>query len=192
VTTNRPQPWPAGEASPVRVPSRAVASPELIDKVTAAYELDWTGESTDLGGETNLNLALSGIDGPAYVIRVYTPWVSAKGVQFIQAVRSYPRDGGLPFAETLVTKHGQGVVEVDGRVAEIERYVAGKSMDERRQLGPVLAMLGRSMPRWGGRPAWATSTRTDTKIMWKPNRRSAGPGGPRQSSGAGRTQDQRS
>ena len=126
-------------------PFRAVASPELIDKVTGVYELDWTGGSTDVGGGVNLNLALSGTDGPAYVLRVYAPWVSAKRVRFIQALRSYLRDNGLPFTETLVTKHGQGVVEVDGRVAEIDRYVAGRNMtwDASRQLHPALAMLGR-------------------------------------------------
>lgn len=126
-----------------RSPFRAVASPELIDKVTGAYELDWTGESSDVGGDMNLNLALSGAAGPAYVLRVYTPWVSAKRVRFIQALRSHLRESGLPFAQGLVTKHGQGVVEVDGRVAEIERYVAGTKMDASSQLGPALAMLGR-------------------------------------------------
>src|SRR3989440_6481044 len=145
---------PAGEAPAVQVasggvgglsrsPFRAVARPELIDKVTGAYELDWSGESFDVGGEMNLNLALSGADGPAYVLRVYTPWVSAKRLRFIQALRNYLRDSGLPFTETLVTKHGQGVVEVDGRVAELERYVAGTKMDASHQLRPGLAMLGR-------------------------------------------------
>jgi Ser/Thr protein kinase RdoA (MazF antagonist) len=136
---------PAGEAAAVQFPFRAVASPELIDKVTGAYELEWTGESTDVGGGVNLNLALSGTDGPAYVLRVYAPWVSVKRVRFIQALRSYLRDDGLPFTETLITKHGQGVVEVDGRVAEIDRYVSGRNMtwDASRQLRPALVMLGR-------------------------------------------------
>src|SRR5688572_19549911 len=110
----------AGESSPIQFPFRAVATSELIDKVTSAYELDWTGESTDVGGAINLNLALSGTDGPAYVLRVYAaPWVSAERVRFIQALRSCLRVSGLPFPATLVTKHGQGVVEVDGLVAEI-------------------------------------------------------------------------
>lgn len=133
----------AGGLPPVQFPFRAVASDEVIDKVTGAYELDWTGESTDIGGAINLNLALSGIDGPAYVLRVYAaPWVTAKRVRFIQALRSYLRERGLPFPATLVTKHGQGVVEVDGLVAEIECYVAGTNWDARRQLGPGLSMLG--------------------------------------------------
>jgi Ser/Thr protein kinase RdoA (MazF antagonist) len=147
---------PAGEAPAVEVPSggvgglfpslfRAVASPDLIDKVTSAYELDWTGASTDIGGDMNLNLALSGADGHAYVLRVYTPWVNARRVRFIQALRSHLCDIGLPFAETLATKQGQGLVEVDGRVAEVERHVAGGKMtwDPSRQLRPALAMLGR-------------------------------------------------
>jgi Ser/Thr protein kinase RdoA (MazF antagonist) len=147
---------PAGEAPAGQVASagvgglsrsrfRAAASPELIDKVTGTYELDWTGESSDVGGDMNLNLALSGADGPAYVLRVYAPWVGAKRVRFIQALRSYLRESGLPVTETLVTKHGHGVVEADGRVAEIERYVAGGKMtwDVSRQLRPALAMLGR-------------------------------------------------
>jgi Ser/Thr protein kinase RdoA (MazF antagonist) len=135
----------AGAAPAVQFPFRAVPTPELIEKVTGAYELDWTGESNDVGGGVNLNLALSGTDCPAYVLRVYAPWVSTKRVQFIQALRSYLRDNGLPFTETLVTKDGQGVVEVDGRVAEIDRYVAGRNMtwDASRQLHPALAMLGR-------------------------------------------------
>src|SRR5687768_13315542 len=109
----------AGELPPVQFPFRAVASPELIDKVTGAYELDWTGESTDVGGAINLNLALSGTDGPAYLLRVYAaPWVSAKRVRFIQVLRGHLRDSGLPFPATLVTKQGQGVVQVDGMVAE--------------------------------------------------------------------------
>ena len=40
---------PAGEAPAVQFPVRAVASPELIDTVTGVYELDWTGETTDVG-----------------------------------------------------------------------------------------------------------------------------------------------
>ena len=129
---------------PIQFPFRAVASAELIDKVTGAYDLEWTGDSTDIGGAINLNLALSGTDGPAYVLRVYAaPWVSAKRVRFIQALRRHLRDGGLPFPTTLVTKHGHGVVEVDGLIAEIECYVAGTSWDAHRQLESGLAMLGR-------------------------------------------------
>ena len=116
---------------------------ESIEKITDAYELDWTGESTDLGGGVNLNVALSGADGPAYVLRVYAPWVSAKRVRFIQALRSHLHNNDLPFAETMLTKQGQGVVEVNGLVAEIDRYVAGTNWDARRQLRPGLAMLGR-------------------------------------------------
>src|SRR4051812_1348826 len=56
----------SGEPPGVQFPFRAVASPELIDKVTGVYELDWTGDSIDVGGGVNLNLALSGTDGPAY------------------------------------------------------------------------------------------------------------------------------
>ena len=134
----------AGGMSPVQFPFRAVASPELIEKVTGAYELDWTGESADVGGAINLNLALSDTDGPAYVLRVYgAPWVNADRVRFIQALRRHLRDRGLPFPATLETKQGQGVVEVDGRVAEIERYVSGTNWDARRQLRSGLSMLGR-------------------------------------------------
>jgi homoserine kinase type II len=134
----------AGEGPPVQFPFRAVASAELIDRVTEAYELDWTGESTDVGGAINLNLALSDRDGPAYVLRVYAaPWTSVKRVRFIQTLRSHLRESGLPFPATLVTKRGQGVVEVAGLVAEIECYVDGTKWDARRQLGPGLALLGR-------------------------------------------------
>ena len=136
--------WPRPTDSPIQFPFRTVASAALIDEVTGAYELDWTGETTDVGGAINLNLALSGADGPAYVLRVYgSPWASAERVRFIQAVRSHLRERGLPFPATLVTKDGQGVVEVDGLVAEIEDYVAGTNWDAGRQLGPGLAMLGR-------------------------------------------------
>lgn len=135
----------SGEPPAVHSPLRAVASPELITEVTGAYELDWTGESADVGGGVNLNLALSGRGGPAYVLRVYEPWVSAERVRFIQALRSHLRDNGLPFTETLLSRHGHGVVEVDGRVAEIDRYVAGEKVtwDPGRQLHPALEMLGR-------------------------------------------------
>ena len=128
----------------VPFPYRAASSPELIDRVTSAYELDWTGESADIGGLMNLNLALSGKDGPAYVLRVYgAPWVSVRRVRFIQALRAHLRDSALPFPETLVTRDGSGVVAVGELVAEIERYVDGTKMDASCQLHPALSMLGR-------------------------------------------------
>ncbi len=165
-----------GEAPAVQFPLRAVASPELIDKVAGLYELDWTGESADVGGGINLNLALSCPDGPAYVMRVYAPSVSAKRVRFIQALRSHLRDSGLPFTETLLTKHGQGVVEVDGRVVEVDRYVAGTTMtwDPSRQLRPALAMLGRIHGAMAGAtrlgeppaPGWRNHVESDEALGW--------------------------
>jgi Ser/Thr protein kinase RdoA (MazF antagonist) len=125
------------------IPFRATTSDQLLALVGERYGVDVTGELRDAGG-INLNLVLGEqTDAQRRVLRVYAPWVSERRVRFIQHARAALRDAGLPFTETVKTTDGETLVEVDGRVAEMELYVEGTRMDQRTQLEVAMTLLGR-------------------------------------------------
>ena len=135
----------AGERDdgPVRdAPFRARPTPELFRMLAERYELAPDGDVTDLGGG-HLNLHISTPPGPDWVVRVYAPWVTAERVAFVQQLRDALRAAGIPVPSHRRTRDGQSLVEVNGRVAEVDQYVAGKRMDEHRQLMIGMAMLAR-------------------------------------------------
>jgi Ser/Thr protein kinase RdoA (MazF antagonist) len=92
------------------------------------YGLRWDAEPVDLGGSNNLNLHLPGSDG-GWVARIYCPWTSPARLRAIQLVRSTLVSAGLPFASTIEALDGETCLDFEGRVVEVERYVAGENMD---------------------------------------------------------------
>lgn len=127
---------------PTPLPFRAVPTPELLAVAREGYGLLPAGQKTDLGG-INLNLEMDDPAGARYVLRVYSPWVTADRVRFVQLVRGTLRAAGLPFTETVATGDGETVLEVGGRAVEVERFVPGTRMDEETQLETGMVMLGR-------------------------------------------------
>lgn len=124
------------------IPFRARPSPELLAVLAEQYELVPAASLTDLGGG-HLNLHVPATAGPGWVVRVYAPWVSAERVSFVKKLRDGLRDAGIPAPMTLPTTGGADHVLVGGRVAEVDQYVAGRRMDEHRQLELGMTMLGR-------------------------------------------------
>src|SRR5690348_6281401 len=102
--------------------SRGEASPGLFAALRERYGIRGEG-ATDLGGSSNLNLRLS--DGRRrYVVRVYRPWVTAARLADLQRVRRRLACGGVPCAQPLRALDGGSWVVVDGRLVEVEPYVA--------------------------------------------------------------------
>ena len=116
-------------------------TPELLHVLRAQYGLRWDGEPVDLGGSNNLNLHLPGTDG-GWVARIYCPSTSPARLRAIQLARSVLVAAGLPFAETVAARAGQQWVAFDGRVVEVERYVAGDNMDTGAGLLHGMRVLG--------------------------------------------------
>jgi homoserine kinase type II len=130
----------------VTLPQRAAVTPELLDMLRDEYAIDWDGDPVDLGGSNNLNLQLPAdadrADG--YVARIYCPWTSPARLRGIQLARFTLVGEGLPFAETMATRDGETIVEHEGRVVEVEQFVAGDAMDldDGLEIGvPVLARI---------------------------------------------------
>jgi homoserine kinase type II len=125
----------------VNLPARPQVTPDLLHVLRARYGLRWDGDPVDLGGSNNLNLHLPCTDG-GWVARVYCPWTSPARLGAIQLVRSVLVAAGLPFAETVTASAGQRWIAFDGRVVEVERYVAGDNMDTGAGLLHGMRVLG--------------------------------------------------
>ena len=123
------------------LPARPQVTPDLLHVLRAQYGLRWDGDPVDLGGSNNLNLHLPGTDG-GWVARVYCPWTSPDRLRAIQLVRSVLVAAGLPFADTVPARAGQRWIAFDGRVVEVERYVAGDNMDTGAGLLQGMRVLG--------------------------------------------------
>ncbi|MBI2965768.1 MAG: phosphotransferase [Chloroflexi bacterium] len=123
--------------------SRAKASPELLAAIRDCYGLaKGTETAVDIGGSSNLNLLFA--DGhDRYVARVYRPWVTEERLSAIQEVRWRLERGGVACALPVPTRDGQTWIVVDGRLVEVEPYVAHDSeMDSWDRLEAALPLLG--------------------------------------------------
>ncbi len=123
------------------LPQRAGVTPELLQLLHTRYGLRWDGEPADLGGSNNLNLHLPASVG-GWVARVYCPWTSPARLRAIQFVRSALVSAGLPFASTVAALDGETWIAFDGRVIEVERFVAGDNMDIGSGLRHGVRVLG--------------------------------------------------
>lgn len=123
---------------------RARYTPALLDLLRSHYGIDSLADVTDLGGSSNLNLLVTDHDA-RYVVRVYRPWVTAARLADIQRARRVLNRGGVPCPEPLPTKSGSGWTRIDGRLVEVEPYVAHDAkMDSWERLAVGLPFLGRS------------------------------------------------
>ena len=123
------------------LPQRATVTPDLLRVLHTRYGLRSDEEPVDLGGSNNLNVHLPGSDG-GWVARIYCPWTSPARLRAIQLVRSTLVSAGLPFASTVAALDGETSIEFDGRVVEVERYVAGENMDIGTGLLHGMGVLG--------------------------------------------------
>lgn len=121
---------------------RARVGPDLLAHISREYGLTWSREPEDLGGFNNLNVLLATTRGEL-VARVYAPWVTEARVGAIQTARSALLDGGLPVPETIAAADGAALGLVNGRVVEVEEYIAGENMDLGDRLRAGMPYLGR-------------------------------------------------
>ena len=121
---------------------RADPTPELRRVLAQAYDLD-LGAAEDLRSGLNLNLAVPR-GSERYVVRVYRPYVTEARLTAIQHVRRALDRAGVPCALPVPTLDGASWVRVEGRVAEVERFVDHDGrMNTAERLVRGLPMLGR-------------------------------------------------
>jgi Ser/Thr protein kinase RdoA (MazF antagonist) len=121
---------------------RATPSPKLIALLRQQYDFDLIHEVRDLGGSCNLNLLLTTHSG-RYVARVYRPYVRAARLEAIQSAWRVLAQGGIPCAQAVLTSDGAPWIEFDGRLIEVERFVAyDNNMDTGERLEVGLPWLG--------------------------------------------------
>jgi len=123
------------------VGERAVVTPELLRVLSERYGLWWPGEVVDLGGSVNLNIHLPTENG-GVVARLYAPWTSPARLSSMQLVRSHLAQSGIPIPETIATRDGAAWMSFEGRVLEVERYIAGQRMDTWDRLLHGMGVLG--------------------------------------------------
>ncbi|HEX5324182.1 MAG TPA: phosphotransferase [Capsulimonadaceae bacterium] len=142
---------------------RPTPSPNLIALLRHHYGFNLIHESRDLGGSSNLNLLLI-TDSGRYVARVYRRYVSVARLEGVQLGRHILAQGGIPCAQPVLTRDGESWAVIDGRLVEVERFVAyDNHMDtwERlevglRWLGCIHSVLrGVSVPPEGKQPLFA-------------------------------------
>jgi Ser/Thr protein kinase RdoA (MazF antagonist) len=123
---------------------RARPSAALVQAVRHAYGFEaLAADGTDLGGSSSLNLLVSdGLD--RYVVRAYRPYITAARLADIQRARQELAAHGVPVATTRSTLDGRRWTVFDGRLVEVERYVASDAiMDSWERLMQGLPVLGR-------------------------------------------------
>ncbi|REF36394.1 phosphotransferase enzyme family protein [Thermasporomyces composti] len=139
-----------GEQAECSTPTR-----ELLAEVWAAYRL--TGEPRLLTGSgvrdlddptgvergVNLNLLAEQYGRPV-VVRAYLPRVTSRRLADLQRIRGLLRDAGMPIPALIPTIDEQPWISVDGRLVEVEEYVAHDAhMDTWTRLDAGMPLLGR-------------------------------------------------
>ena len=128
---------------PFPIGPRAEWSASLIAAVVDQWRLDTVAHVRDIGGTYNLNLHVQTARG-AYVVRVHRPWITTERLALIHAIKRALADRHLPVALPLQTANGTPMSEYDGRLVEMEPFVAHNGPANtwsRCEIG--LAMLGR-------------------------------------------------
>lgn len=124
------------------IPFRARPEPGLLQAIGTRYGLDLSGPLTDLGGG-HLNLHVPDPPGKGWVVRVFAPWTAPERLALVETLRRRLRQAGIPVPELLATVDGAAFTKVGGRLVEVDEYLSGRRMDEHRQLGAGMAMMGR-------------------------------------------------
>jgi Ser/Thr protein kinase RdoA (MazF antagonist) len=122
---------------------RATVSPELLQTVRDRYGLGSVNGVVDLGGSSSLNLLIQDRN-LRYVVRVYRPYVTEARLRDLRFARRKLAAGGVPCQDVLPTLDGQPWVTFDGRLVELESYVAhDANMHTWEGLEIGLPLLGR-------------------------------------------------
>jgi len=127
---------------PFSTGSRAEPSAALIAAVVKQWRLGTVAHVRDIGGTYNLNLHVQTTCG-AYVVRVHRPWITPERLALIHMIKRALADD-LPVALPLQTANGATAIKYDGRLVEVEPFVAhnGSATTWRRcEIG--FAMLSR-------------------------------------------------
>ena len=130
------------ELEPSEVGPRAVLSPELLAVVAQSFDLGETSEATDIGGTYSLNAKVSTARGE-YVVRVHRPWVTPRRLLDVQGVRRVLAHARFPVAPPLADRWGETTGDFEGRLFEVEPFVAHDSTaDSWDRYAVALGVLG--------------------------------------------------
>jgi homoserine kinase type II len=123
--------------------TRAIITPDLEEFLRAQWGMRPAGAAPDLGGSANLNLLVT--DGSSLrVARVYRPFVTGQRIAALQAARRHLARHGVPCAEPITGRGGRGWETFQGRVVEVEPYLAAPvAMNTLARVRTGLAVLGR-------------------------------------------------
>ncbi|MBI3970867.1 MAG: phosphotransferase [Chloroflexi bacterium] len=103
--------------------ARAVPADAVLRVAEDAYGLGPLAEMGDLGGAFNLNLLVRSPAG-AHVLRVHRPWVTSDWVATLHRAKGLLAQSGIPVCQPIRTRAGEAMLVVDGRVVEVEPFVA--------------------------------------------------------------------
>ena len=122
---------------------RARPGRELSRALADHWGLEPAAEWVDLGGSSSLNLLVAGA-GRRFVARVHRPAVTPERLVAIHRVRAVLLAGGVPCATPLPTLRGAPLVDLGGRLLELEAYADHDAvMDSWERLETGMGLLAR-------------------------------------------------
>lgn len=115
----------------------------LDERIANQFGLIRTQPLVDIGGSSTLNLRLDTASG-AFVIRLYRRWMTTDRLHCMHLARRYLAEANIPCPLPLPTIDGDGWIEIDDHLVEIEPFIAfDRQMDSWERLEQGLPLLGR-------------------------------------------------
>jgi homoserine kinase type II len=123
---------------------RARPGPALPAALREHWGLGRSAEAVDLGGSSSLNLLVPAA-GAQYVARVHRPHVTPERLAAIHQARTGLGAGGVPCAPPVPTLQGAPWISLEGRLVEVEAYVAHDAvLDSWQRLEAGMGLLARA------------------------------------------------
>lgn len=123
---------------------RGAALPAVLSALAGEYGFSTVTGVADVGGSSNLNLAVRLPAQRRVLARLYRRHVTSGRLAALQLARHVAYSAGCPVPLVVRTVHGAGWVDVEGRLLEVEEYVAHDAvMDTEPRLISALPWLGR-------------------------------------------------
>jgi homoserine kinase type II len=133
MTDQRPERGPA---------NRPTAPTDLLQALSAAWNIDPTPPTRDLGGSSTLNLLVDDPHRPV-VARIYRRWMTTARLDAMQRARRYLAAGNLPFASPIATRDGASWITIGDHLVELKSYVSSTAkMDSWERIAAAMPTLG--------------------------------------------------
>jgi homoserine kinase type II len=133
MTDQRPERGPA---------NRPKAPADLLQALSATWDIGPTLPTRDLGGSSTLNLLVDDPQRPV-VARIYRPWMTTARLDAMQRTRRHLAAGNLPFASPIATRDGENWITIGNHLVELEPYVSSTAkMDSWERIAAAMSTLG--------------------------------------------------